>query len=209
VRAPSFLVARQTPARHGLYGEAERAWPLTRERQRRGERTAGCKKGEPPAPAIERIGSLVAPEHPALIDDAPGAHAEMQSLLAGYNLRARWRLSCRSRIPQQSRRLAAYHIPPPEGAQGFAVHAAKDREMARRADYGLMVWNGISPGTALNVLRPTLIGSPCVVYDTMRGTVMTTYNIADWQAMLQSVGAAVHRQIEARMTADERLGLAE
>jgi hypothetical protein len=89
------------------------------------------------------------------------------------------------------------------------VHAAKDREMARRADYGLMVWNGISPGTALNVLRLTLIGSPCVVYDTMRGTVMTTYNIADWQAMLQSVGAAVHRQIEARMTADERLGLAE
>ena len=34
---------------------------------------------------IERIGAIVAAEHGVLIGDAPGADAEIQGLLAGYN----------------------------------------------------------------------------------------------------------------------------
>ena len=60
-----------------------------------------------------------------------------------------------------------------DGVRGFAVHAEKDREMARRADYGLMIWDGVSPGTFLNVLRLAIVASPCVIYDTMRGRVAT------------------------------------
>lgn len=37
--------------------------------------------------------------------------------------------------------------------KGFQFHAAKDREMARHAKFGLMIWDGDSPGTALNILR--------------------------------------------------------
>ena len=40
---------------------------------------------ELPAPAIERIGAIVAAEHGVLIYDAPGADAEMKGMLAGYN----------------------------------------------------------------------------------------------------------------------------
>ena len=79
--------------------------------------------------------------------------------------------------------------------------------MARRADFGLMVWDGTSPGTCLNVLRLAVIGSPCVVYDTMRGTVATVHNIADWRAMRHHAGWEVRREVEARITADERLPL--
>lgn len=79
--------------------------------------------------------------------------------------------------------------------------------MARRADFGLMVWDGASPGTCLNVLRLAVIGSPCVVYDTMRGIVATVRNTADWRAMLRHAGPDVRRDVEARMSADERLAL--
>lgn len=79
--------------------------------------------------------------------------------------------------------------------------------MARRADFGLMVWDGASPGTCLNVLRLTLIASPCVVYDVMRGLVVTVHNTADWRAMIHNAGPDVRRQAEARMTADEQLAL--
>lgn len=162
---------------------------------------------ELPTPAIERIGSIVVQEHGVLIGDAPGADGEMQGLLAGYGYEHVGVFHAGAEPRNNLGDWAAYHIPPPVGAQGFAIHAAKDREMAGRADYGLMIWDWTSPGTCLNVLRLALIGSPCVVYDTMRGTGVTIHNPEDWRAMLKSAGPDVRRQVEARMTADERLAL--
>ncbi|RUM96715.1 hypothetical protein EET67_15865 [Pseudaminobacter arsenicus] len=162
---------------------------------------------ELPVPTIERISAIVAAEHGVLIGDAPGADAEMQGLLAGYNYE---HVGVFHAGPQPQNNLgdwAAYHVPPPHGAKGFAVHAGKDRELARRADFGLMVWDGASPGTCLNVLRLAVIGSPCVVYDALRGTVATVHNTADWRAMLDHAGPDVRSAVEARMTADERLVL--
>ena len=138
---------------------------------------------ELPVPAIERIGAIVAAEHGVLIGDAPGADAEMQGLLAGYNYEHVGVFHASAEPRNNLGDWAAYHIPPPHGARGFAVHAGKDREMARRTD------------------------SPCVVYDTMRGTVATVHNTADWRAMLHHAGHEVRRGVEARMTADERLAL--
>lgn len=162
---------------------------------------------ELPGPVIERIGTIVAAEHGVLIGDAPGADAEMQGLLAGYNYE---HVGVFHAGPEPRNNLsdwAAYHIPPPEGAKGFAVHAAKDREMARRADFGLMVWDGASPGTCLNVLRLVMKGSPCVVCDTMRGMMATVRDTVDWRAMLHQVGPEVRRAVEVRMSDDERLVL--
>ncbi|TYR33485.1 hypothetical protein FY036_07870 [Mesorhizobium microcysteis] len=164
---------------------------------------------ELPVPAIERIGAIVSAEHGVLIGDAEGTDAEMQGLLAGYNYEHVGVFHAGAEPRNNLGDWAAYHIAPPVGAQGFAVHAGKDREMARRADFGLMVWDGASPGTCLNVLRLAVTGSPCVVYDTMRGTVASIHNIEYWQAMMHHAGSDVQRAVEARMTADERLALAD
>jgi hypothetical protein len=162
---------------------------------------------ELPTPAIERIGAIVAQEHGVLIGDAPGADAEMQGLLAGYNYEHVGVFHAGAEPRNNLGDWAAYHIPPPRGAKGFAVHAEKDREMARRANFGMMVWDGISPGTCLNVLRLAIIGSPCVVYDTIRGTVGTVHTVADWRAMLHHAGPDTRRDVEVHLTADERLAL--
>ncbi|MGO4560175.1 hypothetical protein [Mesorhizobium sp. 2RAF21] len=163
---------------------------------------------ELPAPAIERIGTIVSAEHGVLIGDAPGADAEMQGLLAGYNYEHVGVFHARAEPRNNLGDWAAYHIPPPAGTQGFAIHAEKDREMARRADFGLMIWDGASPGTCLNVLRLALLSRPCVIYDTMRRRVATVQSTTDWRSMVLGAGPDVYRQVEARMTADERLALA-
>lgn len=163
---------------------------------------------ELPTPAIERISSIVSQEHGVLIGDAPGADTEVQGLLAGYGYEHVGVFHAGKEPRHNLGDWATYHVPPPPGTQGFAVHAEKDREMARRADYGLMIWDGASPGTCLNALRLALTASPCVVYDTMRSRVATTYNIADWRAMLDGAGADVAREAFARMTPDEREALA-
>jgi hypothetical protein len=70
-----------------------------------------------------------------------------------------------------------------------------------------MVWDGGSPGTCLNVLRLAIMDNPCVIYDTMRGTVATVHNIADWRTMMHNADPGVFCEVETRMTADERLAL--
>jgi hypothetical protein len=160
-----------------------------------------------PDPAIDRICSIVAQEHGILIGDAPGVDAEVQGLLAGYAYEHVGVFHVGKEPRHNLGDWAAYHVPPPPGARGFAVHAEKDREMARRANYGLMIWDGVSPGTFLNVLRLALIASPCVIYDTMRSRVATTYSVADWRAMLELAGIDVARAVIARMTPDEREAL--
>lgn len=88
---------------------------------------------ELPVPAIERIASIVAAEHGVLIGDAPGADAEMQGLLAGYNYEHVGVFHAGAKPRNNLGDWAAYHIPPPDAAKGFAIHSEKDREMARRA----------------------------------------------------------------------------
>lgn len=162
---------------------------------------------ELPEPAIVRIGAIVMNEHGVLIGDAPGADAEAQGLLAGYSYE-HVGVFCTGEIPRNNLGdWAVYPVPPPADAQGFAVRAAKDREMARRADFGLMVWDGMSPGTCLNVLRLAMANKPCVIYDVSRGCEATAHNTDDWRAMLHHAGPDVRRQVEARMTADEWLAL--
>lgn len=162
---------------------------------------------ELPEPAVERIGAIVAAEHGVFIGDASGADAEAQSVLAGYGYQHVGVFHSGKEPRNNLGDWAAYHIPPPPGAQGFAAHAEKDREMARRADFGLMIWDGASPGTALNMLRLAIIASPCVLYDMARGVVRTIYNTADWRAMLDNAGPDVRQQVDVRMTPDERLAL--
>ncbi len=156
-------------------------------------------------PVIERIGAIVAAEHGVLIGDAQGADAEMQGLLAGYNYE---HVGVFHAGPEPRNNLgdwAAYPVPPPDGAEGFATDTGKDREMARRADFGMMIWDGVSLDTCINVLRLAMIGSPCVVCDTMRGMMATVRNTADWRAMLHHAGSEVRRVVEARMSENERL----
>jgi hypothetical protein len=160
---------------------------------------------ELPEPAIARIGAIVAAEHGVLIGDAPGVDAEVQTLLAGYGYEHVGVFHAGSEPRNNLGDWAAYHRPASHGARGYAFHAEKDREMARRADYGLMIWDGASPGTCLNILRLAVIASPCIVYDTMRRRQRTVRNVHDWHEMVRGAGSDMFREVEARMTEDERI----
>jgi hypothetical protein len=44
-----------------------------------------------------------------------------------------------------------------------STHPRKGSGNGPRADVGLMIWDGASPGTYLNVLRLAMIDSPCIL----------------------------------------------
>lgn len=160
-----------------------------------------------PDPLVDRIASIVAAEHGVLIGDAPGADAEMQGLLAGYKYE-HVGVFCAAAIPRNNLGdWAVYSVPPLPGVRGFAAQAQKDREMARRADYGLMIWDGMSAGAILNVLRLAMANKPCVIYDVANGVVTTTRNTADWRVMLSRAEPGLRKLLATRMTPDEQLAM--
>ncbi|MER8733472.1 hypothetical protein NKH28_27265 [Mesorhizobium sp. M1227] len=114
---------------------------------------------ELPEPAIARIRPIVVAVHGVLIGDASGADAEAQGLLAGYGYKHVGVFHAAKEPRNDLGDWAAYRVPSPEGARGYWIYAAKDREMAR-ADFGMIVWDGASPGTAVNVLRLAMANKP-------------------------------------------------
>lgn len=57
----------------------------------------------------------------------------------------------------------------------------------------MIVWDGASPGTAVNVLQLAIANKPCVICDLARGSMATTYNVGDWCAMLRDAGPDIRR----------------
>ncbi|RWI31348.1 MAG: hypothetical protein E5X80_33135 [Mesorhizobium sp.] len=160
---------------------------------------------ELPDAIVGRIASIVAAEHGVLVGDAPGADTEVQTLLGGHGYEHVGVFCAGSEPRNNLGDWAVYTVPPQQGAHGFAIQAQKDREMVRRADYGLMIWNGTSPGTVLNVLRLAMAEKPCVTYDVANGLVTTTRDVADWRTMLSRADPEIWDLLAARMTPDERL----
>ncbi|WP_137935393.1 hypothetical protein [Mesorhizobium comanense] len=158
-----------------------------------------------PDPVVERIASIVAAEHGVLVGDAPGADTEVQALLGGHGYEHVGVFCAGSEPRNNLGDWAVYTVPPQPGAHGFAIQAQKDREMVRRANYGLMIWNGTSPGTALNLLRLAMAEKPCVTYDVANGLVTTTRDVVDWQTMLSRADPEIWDLLATRMTPDERL----
>ena len=162
-----------------------------------------------PDPVGRRIASIIAAEHGILVGDAPGADTEVQALLSGHGYE-HVGVFCAGAEPRNNLGdWAVYTVPPQPGAPGLAAQAEKDREMARRADYGLMIWNGVSPGTILNVLRLAMAEKPCITYDIANGLVTTTRTVADWRAMLSRAGPGLWKLLASRTTPDERLAMAQ
>lgn len=67
--------------------------------------------------------------------------------------------SCRNDLGQWETK----NISASDNAKGFSFYAAKDRAMAREADFGLMIWDGKSIGTVLNILRLIRAGKKAVL----------------------------------------------
>lgn len=79
-----------------------------------------------------------------MVGDAPGVDAQVQNYLKskGYN-----------------KVTVYYAYSKPRNNAGFKTvkvagsYSDRDRLMCSRADYGLAIWDGVSPGTAANIKR--------------------------------------------------------
>lgn len=156
-----------------------------------------------PAQVKERLRNIVDKGHQVAVGDANGADKAVQKyfLETAYDKVTVFCSGDRARNnlgPWLTRPVVTGKT-----AKGFQFYAAKDREMARVADFGLMIWDGKSPGTALNVLRLLRAGKKAVLLDVPAGSATTFKVLEDWDSFLGRCSDDLRQDLHERATPEE------
>jgi DNA-binding phage protein len=86
---------------------------------------------------------------------------------------------------------------------GYHYYAAKDREMARDAEFGYMIWDGKSPGTMLNILRLVNGGKKAVLLDASTKQTVNFKTRADWNVFITKCSETLLKNLEKRASNEE------
>lgn len=88
--------------------------------------------------------------------------------------------------------------------KNFSFYATKDRAMAEEASYGLMIWDGKSIGTLMNIARLVRQGKTVLVYTVPEKRFTSLKTKADWNAFVSRCTTDLQERIERESTADAR-----
>ncbi len=152
--------------------------------------------------ALQRMTNIITNKHRVIVGDADGADAAIQRHLLAADYR---NVGVFCSGPHSRNNLGnwrTHHIRPPRAAAGFQFYTAKDRAMAEAADFGLMIWDGKSPGTILNILRLLRAGKAAVLIGSADAP-HSFKSTRDWESFLASCRPQLAHAIKQRATPDE------
>jgi hypothetical protein len=156
-------------------------------------------------PAVRaRLDKIIEKGLPVIIGDANGADKAVQQYLHSkrYDKVEVFcsGTACRNNLGHWDTRL----IHADTHHRGRQFYAAKDRAMADEANYGLMVWDGKSTGTLLNVLRLLRQEKKVVVYNVphRRFSELATYE--QWHTFIASQDGGLRSEAEQRAALEDR-----
>jgi DNA-binding phage protein len=159
-----------------------------------------------PSEVRKRLDKVVASGHQVIVGDANGADKAVQKFF--FDVRyENVTVFCSGLKPRNN--LGSWPIHPvsvPANAKGFQFYAAKDREMARQADIGFMIWDGKSPGTALNVLRLVRAGKISVLFNVPEMRALNIKSMDQWRDFITKCNTELQADIKQRATSEEWSG---
>ena len=133
----------------------------------------------------QRLDNMIEKRFSILVGDANGADKAIQKYLSEKNYRNVIVFctgeECRNNIGAWPTR----SVTPPHALRDFAFFTAKDAEMAREADFALMLWDGESAGTIVNAARMVSAQKPVVLYLFREKTFRTLRSREDLDTLLR------------------------
>ena len=156
-----------------------------------------------PAEVKKRLDNVIASSHKVIVGDANGADKAVQKHFCD----ARYphvTVFCSGDAPRNN--LGSWttrRVDVPKGTKGFQFYAAKDREMAHEADFGLMIWDGKSPGTVLNVLRLVQAGKISVLFNVPGKAAVNVKTVEQYREFILRCDAGFRADLRERATAQE------
>ena len=156
-----------------------------------------------PSEVKKRLDNVVASGHRVIVGDANGADKAVQKHFHDIHY-DKVTVFCSGASPRNNiGTWLTRHVDAPKHAKGFQFYAAKDREMARDADFGLMIWDGKSPGTVLNVLRLAVAGKIAVLFNVPTKDVINIKSVDAWRNFIAHCSDELRRDVKDRATPDE------
>jgi hypothetical protein len=116
------------------------------------------------AEVCDRLDRIVGKGLPVLVGDAGGADESVQRYFRGRGFGRVTVFSSDARPRHNVGDWPVRVIRPGRARNALERHATTDRAMAAEATVGLMLWDGRSRGTLMNVLRLAAQDKPVVVY---------------------------------------------
>lgn len=149
----------------------------------------------------ERIDKIIASNFNVVVGDADGVDKSIQSYLFEHGARNAV-VYCSGYQPRNNvgswpvRNIDSMHTP---GSRAFFT--AKDIEMAKVADYGLMIWDAKSTGTLSNVIELLIRKKKTVVFVNKEKEFKTVADVPNLEALAMCMSE------HARLKADEKIHL--
>jgi probable addiction module antidote protein len=159
-----------------------------------------------PSEVKKRLENVIASGHQVIVGDANGADKAVQKHFMDAHYE-KVTVYCSGDTPRNN--LGSWRIrnvDAPKNAKGFQFYAAKDREMARTADFGLMIWDGKSPGTVLNVLRLVRAGKISVLFNVPEKATVNIKSTGQWETFLAQCTTQLLTDLKERATPEEWVG---
>lgn len=112
----------------------------------------------------KRLNEIVVRQMQVMVGDANGADRALQRQLAdwAYPHVVVYFVGAKPRNNEGA--WPTFHVETAPRARGYEFYAQKDREMAKQAECGMMLWDGQSRGTLENVQNLVQRGAPVALY---------------------------------------------
>jgi len=81
-------------------------------------------------------------------------------------------------------------------------YSAKDRVMAEEATVGLMIWNGQSVGTLMNVFRLLNFNKKAVIYSVRHKEFIEFHDAAEWENFIDRCDCGLRRKVQERLAVE-------
>lgn len=101
----------------------------------------------------EKLKSIIDHNYTILVGDANGVDKAVQIFCAQQKYRNVEVYVSQGKARNNIGNWNVNYVQVSKSLKGFDFYAAKDYEMAKDADYGFMIWNGISKGTLNNTIN--------------------------------------------------------
>jgi len=146
----------------------------------------------------KRIDNIIEKGFPILIDDANGADKAVQQYLHSKHY-DNVEVFCSDGICRNN--IGNWEIHPVSAGtreRNAQFYSAKDRVMAQEATVGLMMWDGKSIGTLLNVFRLLSLKKKAVIYTVPEKKFREFKSSAEWGNFIESYDMGLRREVEKR-----------
>lgn len=154
---------------------------------------------------LQRIDGIVAKKLPIVIGDAPGVDKSVQQYLHARRYRDVEVFCsgahCRNNVGDWPTRQVTVN----SSRRDFDFYATKDLRMAQEASFGLMIWDGRSVGTLMNVCRLIKQNKKVVIFETPKHRFRELKKDSEWKDFFSECSDDVRRRIEKLSATDPKV----